>query len=145
MDEDYSKEQAQIGRGKGELRRNPFLSRALIFLSAHRVPVLSAAFFRFLKCKIESELPHSVTLPHPLGICIGPGVRIGKNVVIWHEVTISADGPSTGAPEVDEGATIGPGAVIIGGVRIGRNARVGANAVVTEDVPAARSAQEGPC
>lgn len=37
---------------------------------------------------------------------------------------------------MDEGAYIGAGAKILGGVRIGRGATVGANAVVTKDVPA---------
>lgn len=43
---------------------------------------------------------------------------------------------SGAAPQVDEGAYIGAGAKILGGVRIGRGATVGANAVVTKDVPA---------
>ena len=36
---------------------------------------------------------------------------------------------------VERGASIGSGAVILGGVRIGRGALVGAGAVVTRDVP----------
>jgi UDP-2-acetamido-3-amino-2,3-dideoxy-glucuronate N-acetyltransferase len=37
---------------------------------------------------------------------------------------------------VERGASIGSGAVILGGVRIGAGAQVGAGAVVTHDVPA---------
>ena len=36
---------------------------------------------------------------------------------------------------VERGASLGSGAVILGGVRIGRSATVGAGAVVTRDVP----------
>jgi UDP-2-acetamido-3-amino-2,3-dideoxy-glucuronate N-acetyltransferase len=37
---------------------------------------------------------------------------------------------------VEDGASVGSGAVILGGVRIGAGALVGAGAVVTQDVPA---------
>jgi acetyltransferase-like isoleucine patch superfamily enzyme len=37
---------------------------------------------------------------------------------------------------VERGASIGSGAVVLGGVRIGAGALVGAGAVVTRDVPA---------
>jgi UDP-2-acetamido-3-amino-2,3-dideoxy-glucuronate N-acetyltransferase len=37
---------------------------------------------------------------------------------------------------VEDGASLGSGAVILGGVRIGAGATVGAGAVVTRDVPA---------
>jgi UDP-2-acetamido-3-amino-2,3-dideoxy-glucuronate N-acetyltransferase len=37
---------------------------------------------------------------------------------------------------VESGASIGTGAVLMGGIRIGEGARVGAGAVVTRDVPA---------
>jgi acetyltransferase-like isoleucine patch superfamily enzyme len=40
---------------------------------------------------------------------------------------------------VERGASLGSGAVILGGVRIGRRATVGAGAVVTRDVPADRT------
>jgi acetyltransferase-like isoleucine patch superfamily enzyme len=38
--------------------------------------------------------------------------------------------------EIEEGADIGVGAIIMPGVTIGRGAQVGAGAVVTRDVPA---------
>jgi acetyltransferase-like isoleucine patch superfamily enzyme len=37
---------------------------------------------------------------------------------------------------VEDGASVGSGAVVLGGVRIGADALVGAGAVVTGDVPA---------
>ncbi|MFN3315526.1 MAG: DapH/DapD/GlmU-related protein, partial [Raineya sp.] len=36
---------------------------------------------------------------------------------------------------VEDGASIGTGATILGGIRIGKNAMVGAGAVVTKNVP----------
>ncbi|MEG3085550.1 DapH/DapD/GlmU-related protein [Sphingomonas sp. PB2P12] len=37
---------------------------------------------------------------------------------------------------VEQGASIGAGAIILPGVRIGKGAMIGAGAVVTHDVPA---------
>jgi len=114
----------------------------LIFFSRHRLPIASRLVMLFLGCRIGARLPATSILPHPLGIVIGPGTLIGGNVLIWHQVTIIANGPSSAAPQIEEGASIGPGAKILGGIRIGRNARIGANALVTKDVPAGGSLLE---
>jgi serine O-acetyltransferase len=119
--------------------RNNLAARILIFFSRRRLPIASQVVMFFLGCRIGARLPATSILPHPLGIVIGPGVRIGNNVLIWHQVTIIAHGASSAAPQIGDGASIGPGAKILGGILIGRNARIGANAVVTKDVPAGRS------
>ena len=120
--------------------KNPWISnslaaRLLIFLSRHRVPVVSRVFMYLLGCDIGLALPESAFLPHPLGIVIHSNARIGKDVVIGHQVTLGGRDLTSAAPEVEEGVYIGAGAKILGGVRIGRGATVGANAVVTQDVP----------
>ena len=115
---------------------NPLAARTLIFLTRHRVPVVSRLFGYFLGCDIGLALPESVFMPHPLGIVIHSATRIGDNVVIGHQVTLGGRDLTNAAPDVEEGVYIGTGAKILGGVRIGRGATVGANAVVTRDVPA---------
>jgi serine O-acetyltransferase len=115
---------------------NTITARMLIFSTRHRVPVLSRVFGYFLGCDIGLALPATVFLPHPLGIVIHSGTRIGDNVVIGHQVTLGGRDLTGGAPQVEEGVYIGAGAKILGGVRIGRGATVGANAVITKDVPA---------
>src|SRR5512137_2425712 len=121
--------------------KNPWISntvaaRLLIFTTRHRLPVVSRLFMYFLGCDIGLALPKSVFLPHPLGIVIHNGTRIGDDVVIGHQVTLGGRDLTGAAPQVEEGVYIGAGAKILGGVRIGRGATVGANAVVTQDVPA---------
>ena len=116
--------------------RNTLAARALIFLTRHRVPLVSRLFGYYLGCDIGLALPESVFLPHPLGIVIHSGTRIGENVVIGHQVTLGGRDLTGAAPQVEDGAYLGAGAKILGGVRIGRGATVGANAVVTKDVPA---------
>lgn len=85
-----------------------------------------------------TEIP---TLPHGLfGIFISDRAVIGKNCVIFHQVTIGSntlkDSKGQGAPTIGDNCYIGAGAKIIGSVKIGDNVRVGANCVVTKDVPA---------
>ena len=67
------------------------------------------------------------------------GAKIGRNCVIFHQVTIGSntlsDSKKCGAPIIGDNVYIGCGAKIIGSVRIGNNVRIGANCVVTNDVP----------
>lgn len=78
-------------------------------------------------------------MPHPMGITIGGGLRIGSNVTILQGVTAGTRDPA-GVLE-HEYATVGDGvilsthAVLLGGVSIGDHAHVGANTVVLSDVP----------
>jgi serine O-acetyltransferase len=121
--------------------KNPWISnaraaRTLIFLTRHRVPLVSRLLGYFLGCDIGLALPKSVFLPHPLGIVIHSGTQIGENVIIGHQVTLGGRDLTNAAPRVEDGVYIGAGAKILGGVRIGRGATVGANAVVTKDVSA---------
>jgi acetyltransferase-like isoleucine patch superfamily enzyme len=92
------------------------------------------------RCKVQS---HSF-------IC--DGVRIGDRVFVGHGVMFVNDKRPRATSDggelqtevdwelleilVEDDASIGSGAVVLGGVRIGRGALVGAGAVVTRDVPA---------
>ena len=78
--------------------------------------------------------------PHGMyGIFISGGSRIGKNAVIFHQVTIGSNtlrgSDKVGSPEIGDNVYIGAGAKIIGRVKIGNNCRIGANAVVYKDLP----------
>jgi UDP-2-acetamido-3-amino-2,3-dideoxy-glucuronate N-acetyltransferase len=89
-------------------------------------------------CKVQS---HTFVCE---GVTIGDAVFIGHGVVFIndkHPRATSGDGrvQTEGDWEllpivVERGASIGSGAVILGGVRIGAGAMVGAGAVVTSDV-----------
>ena len=78
--------------------------------------------------------------PHGIyGIFISPKVKIGKNCVIFQQVTIgaarTAGSKRNGNPIIGDDCYIGAGAKIIGNIKIGNNVRIGANAVVYEDIP----------
>lgn len=89
-----------------------------------------------IKAKIEAPLilPHGVS-----GIFLTKSAVVGKNVVIFQQVTIGANtiqgSRSYGAPIIGDNVYIGAGAKIIGNAHIADNCRIGANAVVVEDIP----------
>lgn len=79
-------------------------------------------------------------LPHGMhGIFVSATSKVGKNCVIFQQVTIGAntlvDSKGIGAPVIGDHCYIGAGAKIIGKVVLGKNVRVGANCVVYSDVP----------
>ncbi len=87
---------------------------------------------------IMSPIGGGLMIPHPNGIVIHPGSKIGPNCLIFQQVTIGAT--ERGTPQVGGHVDVGAGARIIGPVTIGDHARIGANAVVTSDVPAGATA-----
>ena len=70
---------------------------------------------------------------------IPDGVTIGNNVFVGPNVTFTNDKnpPSQqwDKTHIEDGVSIGAGAVILPGLTIGKNARIGAGAVVTKSVP----------
>ena len=89
---------------------------------------------------IDAVLEDGIVFPHkPFGVFISNWAHIGKNCVIFQQVTIGSnmfkESKGYGAPYLEESVFVGSGAKIIGNVHIGKNARIGANCVVVNDVP----------
>jgi serine O-acetyltransferase len=112
--------------------------------------------------KVNSVLYHNSLSPgaeigpglrfghHGFGTVIHSNVTIGRDVTIWHNVTIAvrAATPDPHRVYIEDGVTIGANSVIVSpaqaSLRIGRGARIGAGAVVTKDVPAAATVVSQP-
>lgn len=83
----------------------------------------------------------NLNLPHPIGIVIANNCTLGKNCIIYQNVTIGAKSYELAKqgkkhfPIIGDNVIIYAGACIVGGIKIGNNAIIGANAVVTKDVP----------
>lgn len=96
--------------------------------------------------RFQSYLPISVkfagepVFPHDImGIFVALNAEIGKNCVIFQQVTIGTNyfegSKNNGAPQIGDNVIIGAGAKIVGGVKVGNNVRIGANCVVVTDIP----------
>jgi serine O-acetyltransferase len=82
---------------------------------------------------IKCYVPKSTTFKHHgIGVILGHGVKLGKNCVINHNVTIG--GKNGGFPVIGDNVRIYTGACIIGNVKVGNNSIIGANALVIRDV-----------
>jgi serine O-acetyltransferase len=117
----------QASRGQGGLASN----------LRHRSAALAHRFWSVVTgadIPLSAEIGEGLLIPHPNGIVIHPGARIGPNCLIFQQVTIgTADGP--GVPVIGGHVDIGAGAKILGPVTIGDHAKIGANAVVVTDIP----------
>jgi acetyltransferase-like isoleucine patch superfamily enzyme len=92
------------------------------------------------RCKIQS---HTFVCE---GVSIGDAVFVGHGVMFVNDKHPRATAPSGALQEpddwqllqtvVEDGASIGSGAIVLGGVRIGQDSLIGAGAVVTRDVAA---------
>lgn len=102
-------------------------------------------YYRIIE-RMNSAIPLSTVFdnkpvfPHGISnIYISKDAHIGKNCVIFQQVTIGSnslsDSKGFGAPEIGDNVYIGAGAKIIGGIRILDNVRIGANCVVVTDIP----------
>lgn len=85
------------------------------------------------------EIGPGLCFAHTYGIVIGAR-RIGRNALIYHEVTIGAKEMDVAytpekRPLIGDDVVIGAGAKVLGGITVGNNSVIGANAVVTHDIP----------
>ena len=95
-------------------------------------------------CLIENDVVMGDGVTVQSGVQLWDGIRIGNGVFIGPNVSFSNDRfpHSAGQPAgsettcVEDGASIGAGAIILPGITIGRNAMIGAGAVVERSVPA---------
>ncbi len=94
-------------------------------------------------CFIENDvvIGNNVTIKN--GVYLWDGITIEDNVQIGPNVTFTNDKyPRAKQPFelqrilIKEGASIGAGSVILGGITIGENAMIGIGSVVTKDIPA---------
>lgn len=95
-------------------------------------------------CFIENDVIIGDNVTIKSGVYLWDGLRIGSNVFIGPNATFINDkNPrSKQYPEkflktvIEDGASIGAGSIIMGGIIIGKNAMIGAGSLVTKNVPA---------
>ena len=83
------------------------------------------------------NIGENLVLAHPSGITINPRTKIGKNCVLFKNVTLGSirSGKREGVPQIGDDCVIGTGAFICGGIFIGNDVLIAANAFVDFDVP----------
>jgi serine O-acetyltransferase len=137
------------------LIHNPSLHATVILRFAHRSPRLLFGLWRTLliaKHAIDVEgrveIGPGLVLPHPVGIVLGRGTRIGRHVRILNNVTIGArPGPdfpgSDACPDIRDGVTIWTQSIIVGPITVGENAVIGARSWIDKDVASGETVHPG--
>ncbi len=76
-------------------------------------------------------------IDHGMGVVIGETAEVGKNVTLYHGVTLGGTSLNKGKrhPTLRDNVVVGAGAKVLGAIEVGENSRIGANAVVVRPVP----------
>jgi acetyltransferase-like isoleucine patch superfamily enzyme/carbamoylphosphate synthase large subunit len=94
-------------------------------------------------CFIENDVILGDNVTVKCGVYLWDGFRAGNNVFIGPNVTFINDNypRSKSYPDkflqtkIEDGASLGAGCVILGGITIGKNSMIGAGSTVTKNVP----------
>ncbi|NVO28143.1 serine O-acetyltransferase [Donghicola sp. C2-DW-16] len=99
-----------------------YLARAATGIDIHPGAKIAGGFF----------------IDHGSGVVIGETAEVGRDVTLYHGVTLGGVSWSPGKrhPTLEDGVMVGAGAKILGPITVRAGARVGANSVVVEEVPA---------
>ena len=94
--------------------------------------------------EFSARIGPGLLVPHPSGIVIGRGTRIGSGATIYQGVTCGIRGWTSGAasgyPSIGDDVVLFARASVLGGIRVGDRAVVGAHALVTHDLAQERRA-----
>lgn len=94
-------------------------------------------FFTGIEIHPGAIIGEGFFIDHGMGVVIGETAEIGKNVTLYHGVTLGGVSLVKGKrhPTLKDNVVVGAGAKILGAITIGECSRIGANAVVVKDVP----------
>ena len=109
----------------------------------------SKMLHRFASHRAGVEFPWHTTvapglaLTHARGIVINSRTRIGRNVTLFHGVTLGqkdevfSDGSRiSSCPVIEDDVWIGPNAIVVGGVTVGEGSKIAGGAFVFKNIPA---------
>jgi serine O-acetyltransferase len=115
------------------------LYRLMRFCQTHHLQIIAAIIYRLNASTTHTiigrnaDIGPGFVILHSLGVVINTNVTAGRNLVVYHGVTVGAE--KNLSPVLGDNVLIGAGAKIIGPVRVGSDVKIGANAVVTKDLP----------
>lgn len=124
----------------GNIHQAIFLYRLSSWLYKHKLsPLATIVWSLNIKknsCDIspKATIGPGITMHHSVGIVIGPGVKIGKNLNIFQNTTLGTRGKGE-YPQLGDNVELFSGCAVLGGVNVADNVKIGANSVVIHDIP----------
>lgn len=93
-------------------------------------------FLTAAELEFNADIDDGLLIPHSSGIVIGRGSKVGKNAIIYNNVTLGTKNlHDIKFPVIGDNVIIFSGAKVLGDIRIGNNVVIGANTVVTQSIP----------
>lgn len=89
-----------------------------------------------IKLDYTVQVGRRVQIDHFGGMIIG-AKKIGDDVILRQNTTLGIKSLSNleGKPTIENGVSIGAGAVIVGDITVGKNSTIGPNVVIFSDIP----------
>ena len=114
-------------------------------LTARALSVV-ARFLTGVEIHPAATIGRRLFIDHGHGVVIGETAEIGDDVLMYHGVTLGGNSMRRAKrhPTIEECATIGANATLLGDITIGDGATVGAGSVVAESVPDGATAKGVP-
>jgi serine O-acetyltransferase len=105
-----------------------------------------ARFLTGVEIHPAATIGRRLFIDHGHGVVIGETADIGDDVLMYHGVTLGGNSmrQSKRHPTVEDCATLGAKATLLGDIAIGEGATVGAGSVVTESIPPGATAKGVP-
>ena len=94
-------------------------------------------FFTGIEIHPGAKIGPGFFIDHGMGVVIGETAEIGRDVLLYQDVTLGGTGLERGKrqPTLGNQVVVGAGAKVLGNIHIGNNARIGAGSVVVHTVP----------
>ena len=114
-----------------------YISHPLYKIKIPFIPRLISQIMRFLtgiEIHPGAKIGRGFFIDHGMGTVIGETVEIGKNCVMYHNVTLGGTGKHKGKrhPTIGDNVVIGTGAILLGIVHIGNNVKIGADTFIID-------------
>jgi serine O-acetyltransferase len=93
---------------------------------------------------LNAEIGPGFVLPHPVGVVVGVGSRVGLGVTLYQGVTLGRDARHDKYPVIGDHVVMFPNAVVTGDIRVGDRAVIGAGTIVRHSVEDGQTAVGNP-
>jgi len=118
-----------------------YISHPLYKIKIPFIPRLISQTMRFftgIEIHPGAEISDGLFIDHGIGVVIGETAKIGKNCMMYHNVTLGGTGKNKSKrhPTIGDNVLIGTGAILLGPITVGNNVKIGANTfIINKNVP----------
>ncbi|MFH1500989.1 MAG: serine O-acetyltransferase EpsC [archaeon] len=118
-----------------------WIAHPLYYIKIPFIPRLVSQISRFLtgiEIHPGAKIGRGFFIDHGMGTVIGATAEIGKNCVMYHNVTLGGTGKEEGKrhPTIGDNVIIGVGSILLGSMTVGDNVKIGADTfIINKNVP----------